>query len=104
MHRGNIVDEVLFVTDMEAAFAAVKIRLKVFRGRPLVTSTIGQIQRLALPELMSRRQLNDSKSADARQASNQWGDHTQQRFFCRWRSWLFVVRLARSNIMRRPAT
>jgi 2-iminobutanoate/2-iminopropanoate deaminase len=49
----NIVDEVLFVTDMEAAFvAAVKIRPEAFRGRPLVASTIVQIQRLAFPELM----------------------------------------------------
>jgi 2-iminobutanoate/2-iminopropanoate deaminase len=49
----NVVDEVLFVTDMEAAFAAaVKIRPEVFRGRPLVASTLVQIQRLALPELM----------------------------------------------------
>ncbi len=49
----NIVDEVVFVTDMEAAFAAaVKIRPEVFRGRPVVASTLVQIQRLAFPELM----------------------------------------------------
>jgi 2-iminobutanoate/2-iminopropanoate deaminase len=49
----NVVDEVLFVTDMEAAFvAAVKSRPEVFRGRPVVASTIVQIQRLAFPELM----------------------------------------------------
>ena len=49
----NIVDEVVFVTDMEAAFAAaVKIRPEVFRGRPVVASTLVQIQRLALLELM----------------------------------------------------
>jgi 2-iminobutanoate/2-iminopropanoate deaminase len=49
----NIVDEVVFVTDMEAAFAAaVKIRPEVFRGRPVVASTLVQIQRLALAELM----------------------------------------------------
>jgi 2-iminobutanoate/2-iminopropanoate deaminase len=49
----NIVDEVIFVTDMEAAFAAaVKVRPEVFRGRPIVASTIVQIQRLAFPELM----------------------------------------------------
>jgi 2-iminobutanoate/2-iminopropanoate deaminase len=49
----NVVDEVIFVTDMEAAFAAaVKIRPEVFRGCPLVASTIVQIQRLAFPELM----------------------------------------------------
>ena len=49
----NIVEEVIFVTDMEAAFAAaVKIRPEVFLGRPLVASTIVQIQRLAFPELI----------------------------------------------------
>jgi enamine deaminase RidA (YjgF/YER057c/UK114 family) len=49
----NIVDEVLFVTDMDAAYAArVKCRQEVFSGNPVVTSTIVQIQRLAFPELM----------------------------------------------------
>jgi 2-iminobutanoate/2-iminopropanoate deaminase len=49
----NVVDEVLFVTDMESAFAArVKCRQEVFFGNPLVASTIVQIQRLAFPELM----------------------------------------------------
>jgi 2-iminobutanoate/2-iminopropanoate deaminase len=49
----NIVDEVLFVTDMEAAFAArVKCRQEVFSGNPVLASTIVQIQRLAFPELM----------------------------------------------------
>jgi 2-iminobutanoate/2-iminopropanoate deaminase len=49
----NIVDEVLFVTDMDAAFAAaVKCRQEVFSGTPEVASTIVQIQRLAFPELM----------------------------------------------------
>ena len=49
----NIVDEVLFVTDMDAAFAArVKCRQEVFSGSPVVASTIVQIQRLAFPELM----------------------------------------------------
>jgi 2-iminobutanoate/2-iminopropanoate deaminase len=49
----NIVDEVLFVTDMDAAFAArVKCRQEVFSGSPAVASTIVQIQRLAFPELM----------------------------------------------------
>ena len=48
----NIVDEVLFVTDMDAAFAArVKCRQEVFSGNPVVASTIVQIQRLAFPEL-----------------------------------------------------
>lgn len=49
----NIVDEILFVTDMDAAFAAVpKARKGSFPGAPVVTSTIVQIQRLAFPELM----------------------------------------------------
>jgi enamine deaminase RidA (YjgF/YER057c/UK114 family) len=40
----NIVDEVLFVTDMESALAAaVKIRPEVFRARPAVTSTTAAI-------------------------------------------------------------
>jgi 2-iminobutanoate/2-iminopropanoate deaminase len=49
----NIVDETLFVTDMEAAFsAAVKCRKNVFAGIPVVASTIVQIQRLAFPDLL----------------------------------------------------
>ena len=49
----NIVDEVLFVTDMDAAFAArVKCRQEVFSGNPVLASTIVQIQRLAFPDLM----------------------------------------------------
>jgi 2-iminobutanoate/2-iminopropanoate deaminase len=49
----NIVDEVLFVTDMDAAFAArAKCRQEIFSGRPALASTIVQIQRLAFPELM----------------------------------------------------
>src|SRR5688500_12516956 len=49
----NIVDELLFVTDMDAAFAArVKCRQEVFSGKPVLASTIVQIQRLAFPELM----------------------------------------------------
>lgn len=50
----NVVDEVLFVTDMDAAFAArVKCKQEVFSGNnPVLTSTIVQIQRLAFPELM----------------------------------------------------
>jgi 2-iminobutanoate/2-iminopropanoate deaminase len=49
----NIVDEILFVTDMNSAFAAaVKCRQDIFSGTPVVASTIVQIQRLALPELM----------------------------------------------------
>ncbi len=49
----NVVDEILFVTDMSAAFsAAVKCRQEIFSGNPVVASTIVQIQRLAFPELM----------------------------------------------------
>ena len=49
----NVVEEVLFVTDMDTAFAAaVKCRQEVFSGTPVVASTIVQIQRLAFPELM----------------------------------------------------
>lgn len=49
----NVVDEVLFVTDMDAAFAArVKCKQEVFSGNPVLTSTIVQIQRLAFLELM----------------------------------------------------
>ena len=49
----NIVDEILFVTDMDAAFAAaVKCRESVFSGTPVVSSTIVQIQRLAFPDLL----------------------------------------------------
>jgi enamine deaminase RidA (YjgF/YER057c/UK114 family) len=49
----NIVDELLFVTDMDAAFSArAKCRQEVFSGKPVLASTIVQIQRLAFPELM----------------------------------------------------
>jgi 2-iminobutanoate/2-iminopropanoate deaminase len=49
----NLVQEHLFVTDMEAAFAAgVKIRREVFSGVPIIASTLVQIQRLAFPEFM----------------------------------------------------
>jgi 2-iminobutanoate/2-iminopropanoate deaminase len=49
----NIVDEILFVKDMDATFAAaVKCRDNVFSGTPVVPSTIVQIQRLAFPDLL----------------------------------------------------
>jgi 2-iminobutanoate/2-iminopropanoate deaminase len=49
----NVIDEVLFVTDMNTAFAAaVKCRQEVFSGEPVVASTIVQIQQLAFPDLM----------------------------------------------------
>jgi 2-iminobutanoate/2-iminopropanoate deaminase len=48
----SIVD-LLFVTDMDAAFAArVKCKQEVFSGNPVLASTVVQIQRLAFPELM----------------------------------------------------
>ena len=49
----NVVDEMLFVTDMDAAFAArVKMKQEVFSGSPVLGSTIVQIQRLAAPQFM----------------------------------------------------
>ncbi len=49
----NVVDETLFVTDMDAAFAArLKCKDEVFGGSATVANTIVQIQRLAFPELM----------------------------------------------------
>jgi enamine deaminase RidA (YjgF/YER057c/UK114 family) len=49
----NIVDEVLFVTDMKDAFvAATKCRMDVFSGSPVVASTIVEIKKLAFPELL----------------------------------------------------
>lgn len=49
----NLVEEVVFVTDMEAAMAArAKIGRDVFSGFPTIASTIVQIGGLAFPELM----------------------------------------------------
>ncbi len=49
----NIVDEMLFVTDIDAAFPArAKMKQEVFSGSPVLGSTIVQIQRLAFPQLM----------------------------------------------------
>ena len=49
----SIVDETLYVTDMDAAFAAAaKCRHDIFSGSPIVASTIVQVQRLAFPDLM----------------------------------------------------
>ncbi len=49
----NVVDEVMFVTDIDTAFAAaVKCRQEVFSGTTVVANTIVQIHRLAFPELM----------------------------------------------------
>src|SRR5918912_1580761 len=50
----NVVEETLYVRDMQAAFdARVKMKDEVFSGRPLVTSTIVQIERLAFPEFLT---------------------------------------------------
>jgi len=50
----NIVDEILFVTDMDTAFAAAaRCRHDMFSGSPVVASTIVQIQRLAFPDLLT---------------------------------------------------
>ena len=49
----NVVDEVLFVTDMKDAFeAATKCRREIFAGQPVVASTIVEIKKLAFPELL----------------------------------------------------
>jgi 2-iminobutanoate/2-iminopropanoate deaminase len=49
----NIVDETLFVTDMEAAFAgAVECRKEIYSGKSAVAMTVVQIERLAFPELL----------------------------------------------------
>ncbi len=49
----NVVDEILFVTEMDSAFdARVKMKDEVFDGVPVVASTIMQIQSLAFPLLM----------------------------------------------------
>src|SRR5262249_12664630 len=49
----NLVEETLYVTDMDSAFAAaVKCRKEIFNGNPNITITIVQIQRLAFPQLM----------------------------------------------------
>ena len=49
----NVVDEVLFVTDMKDAFeAATKCRKEIFSGRPVVASTIVEIKKLAFSELL----------------------------------------------------
>jgi 2-iminobutanoate/2-iminopropanoate deaminase len=49
----NVVEETLYVRDMDAAFGArVKMKDEVFSGHPLVASTIVQIERLAFPEFL----------------------------------------------------
>ncbi|KST70011.1 RidA family protein [Mastigocoleus testarum] len=49
----NVVDEIIFVTDMEAASrVAGKCRREIYSGTPVVASTVIEISRLAVPELM----------------------------------------------------
>ncbi|MEO8367098.1 MAG: Rid family hydrolase [Pseudoxanthomonas sp.] len=49
----NVVDEVLFVTDMGAAFPArAQCRQSVYGGKAIVCSTIVQVARLAFPNLL----------------------------------------------------
>lgn len=49
----NIVEETLFVTRMDEAFAArTACRQEVFGGHTELASTIVQVERLAFPELM----------------------------------------------------
>jgi enamine deaminase RidA (YjgF/YER057c/UK114 family) len=49
----NVVEETLYVTNMDEAFAArAACREDVFGGHTELASTIVQIQRLAFPELM----------------------------------------------------
>jgi enamine deaminase RidA (YjgF/YER057c/UK114 family) len=47
---GNVVEEVLYVTDMDAAFGvASAVRAEAYGGRPVVASTILVTPRLAFP-------------------------------------------------------
>ncbi len=49
----NVVDEMTFVTDMEAALAcATEVRREAYGGDPVVTSTLLQVSGLAFPELL----------------------------------------------------
>lgn len=49
----NVVDEVLFVTDIDAAFASgTALRPTVYAGTPVTASTLVQVERLAFPEFM----------------------------------------------------
>lgn len=49
----NIVEEVLFVTDMDAAFAvAPKVRKEAYSASPVVASNIFQITRCAFREML----------------------------------------------------
>lgn len=46
----DVVEQHLYVTDMDAALAAVESRKSAFGGHPLPTSTMVEVSRLALPQ------------------------------------------------------
>ena len=50
----NVVDEVIFITDMQAVSTAevIKCRREMYSGNPVVASTIVEISHLGFPELM----------------------------------------------------
>lgn len=49
----NLVEEVLHVTDIEAAYAAAcRCRHDIFGGTPVLASSMIQVPRLAFPDLM----------------------------------------------------
>ena len=49
----NVVDEVIFITDMEAVSAEVeKCRREMYSGNPVVASTVIEISRLGYTDLM----------------------------------------------------
>lgn len=49
----NLVDETLYVTDIEAAWTARgKMKEEVFGGNPQIASTAVEVRRLAFPELL----------------------------------------------------
>ncbi len=49
----NMVEEVLHVTNIDAAFAAAcRCRHDIFAGTPVLASTMVQVQRLAFPDLL----------------------------------------------------
>lgn len=50
----NIVDEVIFITDMKAVSTAevIKCRREMYSGNPVVASTVVEISRLGYSELM----------------------------------------------------
>jgi 2-iminobutanoate/2-iminopropanoate deaminase len=50
---GHVVDEVLHVTDIDAAVrVAPAVRREAYGGRPAVASTLVEVRRLAAPELL----------------------------------------------------